>query len=114
MLKQPYGRRLALAGVAFFALAQGVAGAAPDKSPLGPPTQPVQATKGDEDPLRTYSGPFLAVDPANSDNVVASFANFRTRSCGLLRSTDGGSTWRKLDALPANPSYPSCMSNNSN
>ena len=60
MLKQPYGRRLALAGVAFFALAQGVAGAAPDKSPLGPPTQPVQATKGDEDPLRTYSGPFLA------------------------------------------------------
>jgi hypothetical protein len=54
------------------------------------------------------------VDPANSDNVVASFADFRTRKCGLLRSTDGGATWKKLDATPANNSYPSCISNNSN
>ena len=114
MLKHRYGRRLALAGVAFVAVAQGVASAAPNKAPLGPPTQPVHVTKGDEDPQRTYSGPFLAVDPANSDNVVASFADFRSRRCGLMRSTDGGATWRKLDASPANPSYPYCMSNNSN
>ena len=114
MLKPRYGRRLALAGVAFVAVAQGVAGAAPTKAPLGPPTQPVQATKADTDPLRTYSGPFMAVDPANSDNVVASFADFRSRRCGLMRSTDGGSSWKKLDASPANNSYPSCISNNSN
>jgi hypothetical protein len=114
MLKHRYGRRLALAGLGLFTLAQGVAGAAPNKAPLGPPTQPVQATKGDDDPLRTYSGPFMAVDPRNSDNVVASFADFRSRRCGLIRSTDGGKTWRKLDASPAPQSYPYCMSNNSN
>jgi hypothetical protein len=114
MLKHRYGRRITLAGVALVALAQGVSGAAPNKAPLGPPTQPVQVTKGDEDPLRTYSGPFMAVDPSNSDNVVASFADFRSRRCGLMRSTDGGQTWRKLEASPAPQSYPSCMSNNSN
>lgn len=106
-------RRLVLAGVAFVAIAQGAAFAATKSEPIRL-TQPVQATKGDEDPLRTYSGPFMAVDPANPNNVVASFADMRTRRCGLLRSTDAGQTWRKLDALPANPSYPSCLSNNSN
>src|SRR3982751_2907402 len=77
MLKHRSSRRLALAGVAVVALAQGVAGAA-TQNPIGL-TQPVQITKGDEDPLRTYSGPFMAVDPGNSDNVVASFADFRSR-----------------------------------
>ncbi len=114
MLKHRYGRRLVVAGLACLALAPGVVGAAPDKAPLGPPTQPVHATKGDEDPQRTYSGPFLAVDPTNSDNVVASFADFRSRRCGLMRSTDGGQSWRRLDSSPANASYPYCMSNNSN
>jgi hypothetical protein len=56
----------------------------------------------------------MAVDPRNSDNVVASSADFRSRRCGLLRSTDGGKTWRKLEASPAPQSYPSCISNNSN
>jgi hypothetical protein len=113
MLKHRSSRRLALAGVALVALAQGVAGAA-TKDPLGPPTQPTQVTKGDEDVQRTYSGPFLAVDPANADNVVAGFADMRTRRCGLMRSTDGGATWKKLEAFPAPQSYPSCLSNNSN
>ena len=106
-------RRLVLVGVAFVAVAQGAAFGATKNEPIRL-TQPVQATKGDEDPLRTYSGPFMAVDPANNNNVVASFADMRTRRCGLLRSTDAGQTWRKLDAFPANPSYPSCLSNNSN
>jgi len=111
MSKHPFRRRLALAAVVLVAIGQGGAGAA--TKPIGL-TKPVQATKGDEDPLRTYSGPFLAVDPANTNNVVASFADFRSRRCGLMRSTDAGQSWRKLDASPANSSYPSCMSNNSN
>jgi len=111
MLKHRSRRRLALAAVVLVAVAQGVAGAA--TNPIGL-TKPVQATKADEDPLRTYSGPFMAVDPSNSSNVVASFADFRTRRCGLMRSTDAGQSWRKLDASPAGSSYPSCMSNNSN
>jgi len=105
-------RRLALAGVALVALAQGVAGAATN-NPIRL-TQPVNATKADQDPLRTYSGPFMAVDPANSNNVVASFVDMRTRRCGLMRSTDTGQSWRKLDAAPGNASFPSCLSNNSN
>ena len=113
MLKHRPSRRLALLGVALVALTQGAAGAA-TKDPLGPPTQPVHATKGDEDPLRTYSGPFLAVDPSNSNNVVASFADMRSRRCGLMRSTDAGQTWRRLEAAPAPASYPFCLSNNSN
>jgi len=105
-------RRLALAGVAFVALAQGVAGAATN-DPIRL-TQPVQATKADQDPLRTYSGPFMAVDPSNNNNIVASFVDMRTRRCGLMRSTDAGQSWRRLDASPANGSYPFCLSNNSN
>jgi len=111
MSKHPFRCRLALAAVALVVIGQADAGAA--TKPIGL-TQPVQATKGEEDPLRTYSGPFLAVDPSNSNSVVASFADFRTRRCGLMRSTDAGQSWRKLDASPAGPSYPSCMSNNSN
>ena len=114
MLKHRYGRRLVIGGMAVLALAPGIAGAAPDKAPLGPATRPIQVTKGDEDPLRTYSGPFMAVDPTNSENIVASFADFRSRRCGLMRSSDGGASWRKLDASPAPQTYPSCMSNNSN
>lgn len=76
-------------------------------------TQPVQATKSDDNPLRTYSGPALAVDPANPLRVVASFVDMRTRRCGLMRSTDGAKTWRRLDASPALDSYPSCLATNS-
>lgn len=112
MLNPRSRRRLALAGVAFVALAQGVASAATN-DPIRL-TQPVNATKADQDPLRTYSGPFMAVDPSNSNNIVASFVDMRTRRCGLMRSTDTGQTWKKLDASPGNTSYPSCLSNNSN
>jgi hypothetical protein len=112
MLNPRSRRRLALAGVAAVALAQGVAGAATN-NPIRL-TQPVQATKADQDPLRTYSGPFMAVDPSNDNHIVASFVDMRTRRCGLMRSTDAGQSWRRLDASPANASYPFCLSNNSN
>ncbi len=75
--------------------------------------QNVQATKEDLNPGRTYSAPYLAVDPANDMHVVASYIDFRTGRCGLLRSTDGGQTWKRLDALPSLPSYPFCESTQS-
>ena len=112
MLNTRSRRRVALAGVALVALAQGVAGAATN-DPLRL-TTPVNATKADQDPLRTYSGPFMAIDPSNSNNIVASFVDMRTRRCGLMRSTDAGQSWRRLDATPGTTSYPSCLSNNSN
>jgi len=100
---------VAAAAALIVALSQaGAGGAEPPKL-----TQPVQATKGDDNPLRTYSGPAMAVDPGDPLRVVASFVDMRTRRCGLLRSTDGGKTWRRLDASPALDSYPSCLSTNS-
>jgi hypothetical protein len=72
-------------------------------------TSAVQVTKGDVDPTRTYSSPSLAVDPENKLNVVASYVEMRSRRCGLLRSTDGGRTWKALDASPSLASYPFCF-----
>lgn len=72
-------------------------------------TQPVQATKGDVDPSRTYTSPSIAIDPENPLNVVMGFVEARTRRCGLMRSADGGETWKKLDASPSTSSFPFCF-----
>lgn len=99
--------RLALLAGSFMLVAQAAAAAA------GAPslTKPVQVTKEDLNPGRTYSSPNLAVDPTNSQVIVGGFAELRTRRCGLIRSTDGGQTWRRLDPSPNPSSYPSCNSN---
>jgi len=97
-------RRIVLAAVMAGVLIQGVATAA---EPLRV-TEPVHATEGDENPGRLYSAPYLAVDPGNPLNVVAAVSELRARRCGLLRSTDGGQTWRMLDSAPSPPSYPFC------
>lgn len=80
----------------------------------GRPTQPVNATKDDFDPQRTYSAPALAVSPDNPNVVVGGYLEFRTKRCSLMRSTDAGATWKFLDASPTLPSYPFCLANNSN
>lgn len=72
-------------------------------------TPPVRATFEDLAPTRTYSAPYLLVDPSNKKNVVASAVEMRTRLCRLFRSGDGGQTWKLLDALPGLPSYPFCF-----
>ncbi|MGI8983479.1 MAG: sialidase family protein [Acidimicrobiales bacterium] len=77
-------------------------------------TTPVQVTKGDLDPQRTYSGPSLLVHPDNPEVIVAGSLEFRSRQCRLMRSTDGGGSWRILDNPPALASYPFCLANNSN
>ena len=107
---QKSGRRLALLTAAGLVLAQGSALAA---NPLRL-TTPVNATKADLNPDRTYSAPYLAVDPTNPLNVVGAYIDLRTRHCGVIRSTDGGQTWKQLDASPAAPAYPSCLSTSRN
>ncbi|MDP1804427.1 MAG: hypothetical protein Q8K72_04615, partial [Acidimicrobiales bacterium] len=72
-------------------------------------TSPVRASVDDLAPTRTYSAPYLLIDPANERNVVASAVEMRTRLCRLFRSTDAGQTWRLLDPLPGLPSYPFCF-----
>ena len=104
------GRRLALLAAAGIVLAQGSAMAA---SPFRL-TKPVDATKADLNPDRTYSAPYLVVDPTNQLNVIGSYIDLRTRHCGVIRSTDGGQTWKQLDAIPAADAYPSCLSTSRN
>ncbi len=77
-------------------------------------TKPVNATKADLNPQRTYSAPMLAVNPDNSDLIVGGFIEFRARKCGLIRSTDGGTTWKILESTPEIKSQPYCLANNSN
>ena len=72
-------------------------------------TSVVRATVDDLAPTRTYSAPYLLVDPSNKKNIVAAAVEMRTRICRLLRSTDAGTTWKILDALPGLTSYPFCF-----
>src|SRR5215218_4013128 len=77
-------------------------------------TKPVNATKADLNPQRTYGAPSLAVNPDDSDIIVGGFIEFRARKCGLIRSTDAGRTWKILESTPEIKSQPYCLANNSN
>ena len=105
MLRTPV-RYAALAALPVLLLVQQGAGAT--QAPRL--TQNVQATKEDVDPARTYSAPYLAVDPSNNLHIVGSFIDFRSGRCGLIRSLDGGQTWKRLDASPAPATFPFCES----
>lgn len=71
-------------------------------------TKPVQASNRDLDPGRMYSSPAFAVDPSNSQRIVAGYADLRTRRCGILRSVDGARTWTRPEGSPQTPAYPFC------
>ena len=90
--------------------------AMPGAGAAGPPqlTKPVNATKGDLNPQRTYSAPYLSVNPNDPDIIVGGFIEFRARKCGLIRSTDAGATWRILESTPEISSQPYCQAANSN
>jgi hypothetical protein len=90
--------------------------AMPGAGAAGPPqlTKPVNATKADLNPQRTYGAPGLAVNPNNSDIIVGGFIEYRARKCGLIRSTDAGATWRVLESTPEIKSQPYCQAANSN
>ncbi len=74
-------------------------------------TTPVHVTKEDLNPVRTYSAPNLVAHPDDANVVVGAFADLRTRRCGLVRTMDGGQTWKVLESSPSPSSYPSCNSN---
>ncbi|MDQ2826154.1 MAG: glycoside hydrolase [Actinomycetota bacterium] len=109
-MRQAKVRRAALLALAVLAVAQGRGSAA--SAPVL--TKPVDATKADVSPGRTYSAPYLAVNPSNPNIIVGGFIEFRARRCGLIRSTDAGATWKVLDSTPEIKSQPYCLANNSN
>lgn len=105
-------KRLAvLAAAGAMLVAQGAAFAADEPLRL---TKPVNATKADLSPGRTYAPPGFAVHPDNPKIIVGGFIEFRARQCGVIRSTDGGESWRILDSNPAINTQPYCLANNSN
>jgi len=77
-------------------------------------SKPIQATKEDLDPQRTWAAPDILVHPDDPLIMVAGMHEFRTKECSLMRSVDGGVSWKLLDAKPALKSYPYCVANNSN
>jgi len=102
--------------VAVVALALGMAGATQGMAGAADPirlTKPVRATEFDIAPGRTYLTPYYAIDPDEPLNVVAAFIEARSRRCGMMRSTDGGQTWTRLESSPSPPSYPFCLMTNS-
>ena len=99
--------KIGVGAAACAVLAQGAAFATDAGSP-GAVTKPVHATKQDLAPGRMYSSPAFAIDPEDPLRVVAGFADLGTRRCGLLRSTDGATTWTLAEAAPGTSSYPFC------
>ena len=63
----------------------------------------------DQSPSRTYLAPFMAVDPENPRQIVASAVDARARTCHTFRSADGGTSWKRLEATPSPPSFPYCF-----
>ena len=104
-------RPVALAAFAFAVVAVVAQTAAAD-DPLRL-TKPVQATKFDLNPGRTYLAPWLAVDPEDELHVLGAFSDVRTKRCGLMRSTDGGESWTLVEGSPSPASYPFCLMTNS-
>jgi hypothetical protein len=63
----------------------------------------------DQSPSRTYLAPFLAVDPENPRQIVASAVDARARTCHTFRSADGGTSWKRLEASPSPATFPYCF-----
>jgi hypothetical protein len=71
-------------------------------------TSPTKATKEDFEPARTYADPYVLIDPDNPLVVLAATVEMRSRACRVLRSTDGGASWKLLESAPSLPSFPYC------
>ncbi len=76
-------------------------------------TAPVQATKFNLSPARTYGVPDFAVDPEDPLHILASAVDLRTQVCGTMQSFDGGQTWEPLESSPSPDNYPLCLMTNS-
>jgi hypothetical protein len=102
---------LAAAGVLAGVLAAGLAGGASGAATTAPArvTQALNASRLDPDPSRTYAAPVVALHPDDPETAVAVAAEIRSRTCGVLRSTDAGQTWVRPDASPSTDRYPFCF-----
>src|SRR4051794_13564455 len=83
-MKKASRRGLASLAVALVALApaSGMAATAPQL------IKPVDMTKADLNPQRTYSAPYLLAKPDDPNVIVGGYIEFRARRCGIVRSLD--------------------------
>lgn len=88
-----------------------MAGGAPLGAATAAPriTQAVNATGTDPTPSKVYASPVVVVDPKDSRRLVAVAAEIRSRTCGLVRSTDAGQTWVRPEGSPTPDSFPFCF-----
>ena len=88
-----------------------MAGGAPLGAATAAPriTQGVNATGTDPTPSKVYASPVVVVDPKDSRRLVAAAAEIRSRTCGLVRSTDAGQTWVRPEGSPSPESFPFCF-----
>lgn len=88
-----------------------MAGGAPLGAATAAPriTQAVNATGTDPTPSKVYASPVVVVDPEDSRRLVAVAAEIRSRTCGLVRSTDAGQTWVRPEGSPSPDSFPFCF-----
>src|SRR4051794_17196987 len=110
-MKKASRRGLASLAVALVALVSGTGSGAATAPQL---VKPVDMTKGDLNPQRTYSAPYLLAKPDDPNVIVGGYIEFRARRCGIVRSLDAGKTWKILDSDPAIKTQPYCLANNSN
>ncbi|MGH9222818.1 MAG: hypothetical protein ACRD2W_03225 [Acidimicrobiales bacterium] len=76
------------------------------------PTKNFHVTKTDLSPARLYTSPYLSVDPSNPKVIVGVVAEFRSRRCHLVFTTNGGETWGVGQTLPAPDDYANCVWSN--
>ena len=88
-----------------------MAGGAPLGAATADPriTQAVNATGSDPTPSKVYASPVVVVGPKDSRRLVAVAAEIRSRTCGLVRSTDAGQTWVRPEGSPSPGSFPFCF-----
>lgn len=99
--------RLAAAAAAAVLLATTASPAAGDDPPRL--TQAVNATGADPNPAKVFASPVVAVHPDDPDTLVAVAAEIRSRTCGLVRSTDAGRTWVRAEGSPMPAGFPFCF-----
>ena len=76
-------------------------------------TSGVRMTSDDTVPTRAFAGPTsMLSDPSNPLVILAATVELRSAVCRVLRSDDGGQSWRILPAKPAMTSLPYCAIGN--
>lgn len=76
-------------------------------------TSAAHVTSGiDEPPGKSYTSPWIAVDPSEPTRVFSASVDVRSQRCAFHRSLDGGRTWTKTEGSPSLGAYPFCTHDN--